>query len=158
MLLINHQPEGIVKALLQAWVRISHRLQALVAAREADFLLFVGRAGANHAYDRDQPIDIVHIAHAAEVHHGGALDMMNGARAPTRDHLPNGGIGPDLLLGRQHICRERHKHTLPRRPIFVNAPAKVRCPRFRITEALGGDAVFTLPCRRKQLECFPRGN
>src|SRR5205085_9240724 len=72
------------------------RLKALVAAGETDFFIFIRSAGANHAHDRDEPINVPHIAHAAEANHGGAFDMMDAARAAAGDHLPNFRIFPRL--------------------------------------------------------------
>ena len=96
VLFIHHQPIGAAQARLQRRVRIRHRLQALIAAREGQLLRFVGRAGTDDGDDGDQSVDLPHVRHAVQRRHGGRFDVMHRPRSAAGDHLPHLRILPRL--------------------------------------------------------------
>ena len=107
VLLVNHQPEGAPQARGQRRMRIGDELQPLIATGEPGFLLFIGRARTDHADNGDQAIDIPHVAHAAEAHHGRTFNVVNRARPAAGDHFPDGGVAPHFptLLGAAPLHR-----------------------------------------------------
>src|SRR6185369_7445653 len=78
-------------------MRIRHRFQALIPAREREFLAFIRRAGPNDTHDGDQAVNLAHVAHAAQARHRGRFDMMHRSCAATGNHLPHLRVLPRLL-------------------------------------------------------------
>ena len=83
-------------------MRIGHRLQALVTARESQLLRLVGRTGADDGDNGNQPVDLAHVRHLVQARHGGRFDMMHRPRAAADDHVPHLRVVPRLQRFQVH--------------------------------------------------------
>src|SRR5436190_8639891 len=75
-------------------MRVTFGTEALITARKFHFLALVGRPRPDDGNNRNQGVDVLHIAHLAERDHGGAFDVMHGAGVAGGNELPNLRISP----------------------------------------------------------------